>query len=85
VAPGGASLGIAMALVRHPVVQGVRPDGDAAEGGGDGGVVDEELRKRLKPSSLTLRTNKLERLSVARPYSLADLQARTTFYRYLNL
>ncbi len=72
-APGGASLGITVTLVRHPVVQGVGPDGDAAEGGGDGGVVDEELRKRLKPSSVTLRTNKLERLSPARPYTLVNV------------
>jgi hypothetical protein len=32
-----------MALVRHLVVQGVRPDGNSTEWSGDGSVVDEEL------------------------------------------
>ncbi len=43
VASGGASLRVAVAFVRHPVVQGVGPDGNAAQGSGDGSVVDEEL------------------------------------------
>ena len=45
----GAVLGIAVALVWHAVVKGVGPDGDAAERGGDGGVIDKELiRHHLK-------------------------------------
>ena len=32
-----------MALVGHPVVEGVGPDGDTAKGSSDGGVVDKEL------------------------------------------
>jgi len=43
VRPGGAVLGVAVTLVRHPVVKGVGPDGDAAKGGSDGGVVDKVL------------------------------------------
>lgn len=43
VAAGGASLGISVTLVGHPVVQGVGPDRDATQGGSDGGVVDKEL------------------------------------------
>ena len=43
VGPGWAVLGISVALVGHAVVEGVGPDGDPGEGGGDGGVVDEEL------------------------------------------
>ena len=41
--PGGAVLGVSVALVRHPVVQGVWPDGDTAKGGCDGSVIDEVL------------------------------------------
>jgi len=43
VALAGAIVGVSVALVGHPEVEGVRPDGHAAEGGGDGGVVHEEL------------------------------------------
>lgn len=39
----GTSSTVAAALVGSTEVEGVRPDGDAAEGGGDGGVVNEEL------------------------------------------
>lgn len=41
--PGRTVSTVPVALVRHPEVQGVGPDGDTAEGRGDGGVVDEEL------------------------------------------
>lgn len=34
---------VAVALVRHPEVQGVRPDGHASQGRGDGRIVHEEL------------------------------------------
>jgi len=34
---------VAVTLVRHPEVQGVRPDGYTSQGRGDGRVVDEEL------------------------------------------
>lgn len=40
---GWASLSITVALVGHPVVQSVGPDGNAAKGSRDGGVVDKEL------------------------------------------
>merc|ERR1719513_394048 len=43
VGPGWAVLGISVALVGHAVVEGVGPDRDPGEGGGDGGIVDEEL------------------------------------------
>lgn len=43
VTPGRAVLGIAVAFMGHPVVKGVRPDGHATEGSGDGSVVHEEL------------------------------------------
>lgn len=43
VALAGAVVGVTVALVGHPEVKGVGPDGHAAQGGGDGGVVDEEL------------------------------------------
>lgn len=43
VAARGAPLGVTVALVGHTVVQGVGPDGHAAQGGGDGCVVDKEL------------------------------------------
>ena len=42
-APGRAVLLVSVALVWHEVVQGVGPHGHAGEGGGDGGVVREEL------------------------------------------
>lgn len=41
--PGRAVSTVPVALVGHPEVQGVGPDGHTAEGRGDGGVVDEEL------------------------------------------
>ncbi len=47
VAPGGAALGVAVALVRHAVVQGVWPDGDTAKRGSDGSVIDEELKLEI--------------------------------------
>lgn len=43
VGPGRTVSTVAVALVRHPEVQGVGPDGHTAKGRGDGGVVDEEL------------------------------------------
>ena len=43
VAARGAPLSVAVALVGHPVVQGVRPDGNSTQGSCDGGVIDEEL------------------------------------------
>ncbi len=42
-APGWAVLLVPVALVRHEVVEGVGPDGDAGERGDDGRVVREEL------------------------------------------
>ena len=41
--PRRAVLSIAVALMRHAVVEGVRPDGDTAERRGDGCVIDKEL------------------------------------------
>jgi len=38
-----AVLGVTVTLVWHPEEQGVRPDGNSAQGGGDGSVVHEEL------------------------------------------
>ncbi len=55
--PGGAVLLVAVALVRHEVVQGVGPDGDAGERGHDGGVVGEELVRH----HLELRERERER------------------------
>jgi hypothetical protein len=43
VATTGAVVCVAVALVGHPEVEGVGPDGHAAQRRGDGGVVDEEL------------------------------------------
>merc|ERR1719266_2962312 len=41
--PGRTVLGVTVAFVRHPVEEGAGPDGDTAERGGDGRVVDEKL------------------------------------------
>ena len=43
VASRRTSLGIAVAFVGHAVVQGVRPDGNAAQRSSDGGIVNKEL------------------------------------------
>ena len=45
VAPGGAVLGITVALVGHAVVQSVGPNGNTAKRSSDRGVVDKELKE----------------------------------------
>ena len=45
VAPGGAVLGISVALVGHAVVQSVGPDGNTTKRSSDRGVIDKELKE----------------------------------------